>query len=177
VVCKVPIRPPPQLYGFFISKQSDGCSKTVLEMCWACDYVCSKNARNWSREPDRLHTAYNAAIWNQEKKWVARTPPSSGYLVHPPRVDGTKEVSCNFSPGVSIPLYEVLETSPSHHSARHTVALASGIIWHVLTEEIARRAKDFWRNNCSDREDGERELVMGSGATTRRIVEVGNRSE
>ena len=70
----------------------------------------------------------------------------------------------SFSLGVSIALYEVLETSSSYRSARYPFALASGTIWHVLAEEIARQAKDFCWNDCLDWKDGGRESVMGSGA-------------
>jgi hypothetical protein len=49
----------------------------------------------------------------------------------------------SYSLRVSMPLYKVLERSPSYRSARYLVALAPGIVWHVLTAEIAREAKDF----------------------------------
>ena len=68
---------------------------------------------------------------------------------------------------VTIALYEVLETSHSHRSARYPFALASGIVSQILAEKIAGQAKDFRRNDHADRKDGERESVMESGANTR----------
>ena len=64
------------------------------------------------------------------------------------RVESTDQATSanqhrSYSPGVSIPLYKVLETSPSYRSARYLVVLAPGIVWHVLAAEIARETKDL----------------------------------
>jgi hypothetical protein len=45
-----------------------------------------------------------------------------------------------------------------------------------LAAEIARQAKDYRRNNHVNREDGERESIMGSGELLKLGIEVSKRT-